>query len=131
MSPSEIRSLIQSEYERHKRLDLLVSGIGYIVKATSTGEVKAVELKDEKGQFLDESKQYSVGMNDYMASTIKFTHQDPGTSLSATVNDALIQYLQQNKDAGKGIEKPRMLVIDAGHDHWTEKSNGSIKSIRR
>jgi 2',3'-cyclic-nucleotide 2'-phosphodiesterase (5'-nucleotidase family) len=131
MSPSEIRWLIKSEYERHKRLDLLVSGMKYIVKATSTGEVKAVELKDEKGQFLDESKQYSVGMNDYMASTIKFTHQDPGTSLSATVNDALIQYLQQNKDAGKGIEKPRMLVIDAGHDHWTEKSNGSIKSIRR
>jgi 2',3'-cyclic-nucleotide 2'-phosphodiesterase (5'-nucleotidase family) len=131
MSPLEIRSLIKSEYERHKRLDLLVSGMGYIVKATSAGEVKAVELKDEKGQLLDETKTYTVGMNDYMSSTIKFSHQDPGKSLMVTVNDALIQYLQQEKDACKGIEKPRMLVINIDNSDSNEKSKESIKTIKR
>ncbi len=131
MSPSEIRSLIKSEYERHKRLDLLVSGMGYIVKATSAGEVKAVELKDEKGQLLDETKTYTVGMNDYMSSTIKFPHQGPGKPLMVTVNDALIQYLQQEKDACKGIEKLRMLVINVDNGDRTEKGKESIKTINR
>jgi 2',3'-cyclic-nucleotide 2'-phosphodiesterase (5'-nucleotidase family) len=131
MSPSEIRSLIKSDYERHKWPDLLVSGIGYIVKATSEGEVKAVELKDEKGQLLDETKTYTVGMNDYMASTIKFSHQDPGKSLMVTVNDALIQYLQQEKDVCKGIENLRMLVINIDNGASNKKSKESIKTINR
>lgn len=121
MSTAEIRSLIKSEYERHKRLDLLVSGIGYIVKATPAGEVKAVDLMDEKGQWLDETRSYSVGLNDYMASTIKFSHQDPGKPLLVTVNDALIQYLQQEKDPVKGIREIRMMVIDIDDGDGTEK----------
>lgn len=112
MSASEIRSLIKSEYERHKRLDLLVSGMVYIVNVTSAGEVKDVELKDENGQLLDETKTYTVGMNDYMASTIKFAHQGPSESLMVTINDVLIQYLQQEKDPCQGIEKLRMLVVN-------------------
>jgi 5'-nucleotidase/UDP-sugar diphosphatase len=112
MSAAEIRSLIKSEYERHKRLDLLVSGMVYIVKATSAGEVKAVELKDENGQLLDDTKTYTVGMNDYMSSTIKFSHQGSEESLMATVNDALIQYLQEEKDPCKGIEKLRIVVVN-------------------
>jgi 2',3'-cyclic-nucleotide 2'-phosphodiesterase (5'-nucleotidase family) len=131
MSTSEIKSLIKSEYERHKRLDLLVSGLGYIVKATSAGEVKDVELKDEKGQLLDETKTYTVGMNDYMAGTIKFFHREAGKSLEATVNDALIQYLQQEKDVCKGIENLRMLVINVDDGDRTEKIKGSIKTIKR
>lgn len=131
MSTSEIKSLIKSEYERHKRLDLLVSGMRYIVKATWSGEVKAVELMDEKGQLLDETKTYTVGMNDYMAGTIKFPHQDPGTSLMVTVNEAIIQYLQQEKDACKGIEKLRVLVVNVDDGDLTEKSKESIEKIKR
>ena len=122
MSTAEIRSLIKSEYERHKRLDLLVSGLGYIVKVTSAGEVKAIDLMDEKGQLLDETRSYSVGLNDYMASTIKFSHQDPGKSLMVTVNDALIQYLQKEKDPVKGIREIRMMLISIDDGDGTEKS---------
>jgi 2',3'-cyclic-nucleotide 2'-phosphodiesterase (5'-nucleotidase family) len=131
MAPSEIRSLIKSDYERHKRVDLLVSGIRCTIKLTSGGNVKVVELKDEKGQLLDETKTYTVGMNDYMASTYKFSHQDPGKTLMVTVNDAIIQYLQQKKDAFKGIEKPRMLVTKIDDGDGTEKSKKSIKTRKR
>ena len=122
MSTAEIRSLIKSEYERHKRLDLLVSGLGYIIKATSAGEVKAVDLLDEKGQWLDETRTYTVGLNDYMVSTIKFSHQDPGKSLMVTINDALIQYLQKEKDPVKGIREIRMMLISIDDGDGTEKS---------
>jgi 2',3'-cyclic-nucleotide 2'-phosphodiesterase (5'-nucleotidase family) len=131
MAPSEIRSLIKSDYERHKRLDLLVSGIRCTIKLTSGGKVKAVELKDEKEQLLDETKTYTVGMNDYMASTYKFTHQDPGKSLMVTVNDAFIQYLQQEKDVCKGIKDPRILVTNIDNNASNEKSKESIKTIKR
>ncbi len=131
MAPSEIRSLIKSDYERHKRVDLLVSGIRCTIKLTSGGNVKVVELKDEKGQLLDETKTYTVGMNDYMAGTYKFSHQDPGKTLMVTVNDAIIQYLQQEKNACKGIEKPRMLVVNVDDGDQTKKSKESIKTIKR
>jgi hypothetical protein len=48
-----------------------------------------------------------------------------------TVNDTLIQYLQQEKDACKGIEKPRMLVINIDNSDSNEKSKESIKTIKR
>ena len=114
LDTAEIKSLLQSDYERHKRLDLLVSGIRYRVKRTPGGNVNAVELEDETGRPLDETKSYTVGMNDYMASTCKFSHRDPGQSLEVTVNDTLIHYLQQEKDPCQGIETQRMheIILD-------------------
>jgi 2',3'-cyclic-nucleotide 2'-phosphodiesterase (5'-nucleotidase family) len=114
MNTAEIRSLITSCYERYKKPELLVSGIHYLVKHTPENKVKEVELKDEQGQLLDETKTYTVGMNDYMASSFSFTHQDPGQSLVITVNEALIQYLKQEKDICSGLKilKMHFLQVD-------------------
>ncbi|UCH93425.1 MAG: bifunctional metallophosphatase/5'-nucleotidase [Candidatus Aminicenantes bacterium] len=123
MTPAEIRSLIQSSYERYNKLDLLVSGIAYIVKRTSRGEVKDVELRDETGELLDETKTYTVGMNDFMASTYEFIHRDPGKSLMVTVNDAFIQYLKQEKDVCKGIKGIRTLESTPDKNEGNRKKN--------
>lgn len=98
MSTAEIRTLIKFDYERYKHTDLMVSGIKYIVKHTITNEVKAIELINEKGESLDESKTYNVGLNSYVASVYKFSHKDPGRSLKTGVVDAIIQYLKQKRD---------------------------------
>lgn len=127
MTPSEIRSLIEFDYKRHKKPDLLVSGIRCTVKLTSQGKITKVDLEDEKGQLLDELKTYTVGMNDYMGSTYDFAHRDPGKSLMETVNDALIQYLQQEKNPGKGVNDPRMIEIIVNGDNSNENSKESIK----
>ncbi len=116
MTPAEIRTLIKFDYERYKYMDLMVSGIKYIVKHTITNEVKAIELINEKGEFLDESKTYNVGLNSYVASVYKFSHKDPGRSLKTGVADAIIQYLKQKRDLTiySGIQRTSEELIHEG-----------------
>jgi 5'-nucleotidase / UDP-sugar diphosphatase len=121
MTPVEIRSLLEADYERHKRLDLLVSGIRYRIKHTGEGKVIAVELEDENGQPLDETKSYTVGMNDYMASTSTFQHRDPGQSLAVTVNDTLIRYLEQETDPCRRLQGMRIKEITVTDDKEIKK----------
>lgn len=116
MTPAEIRTLIKFDYERYKYTDLMVSGIKYIVKHTITNEVKAIELINEKGEFLDESKTYNVGLNSYVSSVYKFSHKDPGRSLKTGVADAIIQYLKQKRDLTiySGIQRTFEELIHEG-----------------
>ena len=109
MTPVEIKSLIKFSYERRRGLDLKVSGIEYTVVRTTEYEVKEVELRDAAGKFLDEAATYKVGMNNYIASSYKFVHKDPGKSLQTIVSQALIDYLQhqQRGDVCKDIKKTR------------------------
>jgi 5'-nucleotidase len=112
MAPAEIKSLIKFSYEKRQGLDLLVSGIEYTVLRTAEYEVKDVELKDTVGKLIDEGKTYKVGMNNYIASSYKFAHHDPGKSLQTIVAQTLIDYLQhqhqQWEDICKDIEKIRI-----------------------
>jgi len=112
LNVKEIKSLIRNSYEDQKRLDLLVSGIDYIVRHTPGGKVVEVELMNPNGEILDESKSYTVGINDYMASTYEFSHRDPGTSLMVTVNEALIHYLKENKEVCQAVDKLRTREIE-------------------
>ena len=116
MTPAEIRTLIKFDYEHHKHTDLMVSGIKYIVKHTITNEVKAIELINEKGKFLDESKTYNVGLNSYVASVYKFSHKDPGRSLKIGITDTIMQYLRQKRDLTiySGIQRTFEELIHEG-----------------
>ena len=107
MTPAEIKTLIKYDFERHKDLDLKVSGVQYTVIRTLNHKVKEIELKDLNGQPVKENKTYSVGLNDYIAGTYKFTHRDPGKSLMVGVTDSLIKYLKEGKDVCKGIDSLR------------------------
>lgn len=110
MTAAEIKTLIKNACRKRKN-DLKVSGIQYVVLIKQAGgsrrEVTGVELSDETGAFLDESKTYKVGFNSYIASSYKFTHQDPGRALQTTIAQTLIDYLRQGGDVCKDIEKMR------------------------
>lgn len=116
MTPAEIRTLIKFDYEQYKHTDLMVSGIQYTVKHTMKDKVKNIELKDEKGEFLDESKTYNVGLNSYVASVYKFSHKDPGKSMKTGVAHAIIQYLKQKRDLTiyNGIQRTFEEVVIEG-----------------
>ncbi|MCU0289782.1 MAG: bifunctional metallophosphatase/5'-nucleotidase [Acidobacteria bacterium] len=100
MTPAEIKSLIANSYRRQNELDLKVSGIQYTVivqENAGPGKplvIKDVELKDEAGNLLDENKKYKVGINDYIASSYKFTHKDQGKALKTLIASVVIDYLQ-------------------------------------
>ncbi|MGE5342853.1 MAG: bifunctional metallophosphatase/5'-nucleotidase [Candidatus Omnitrophota bacterium] len=107
MTPDEIRSLITFDYEKHKGSDLQVSGLQYTIIASPDHKVERIDLNDSEGHALDETKTYKVGMNDYIASTYKFQHHDPGRSLKKTAADALIRYLEENRHSTADIQKVR------------------------
>ncbi len=109
MTPAEIKSLIKFSYERRGGLGLKVSGIEYTVVRTAEHKVKDVELRDAAGKLPDEAGTYKVGMNNYIASSYKFVHRDPGKSLQTIVAQTLIDYLQHRQvgDVCKNIEKIR------------------------
>ena len=116
MTPAEIKTLITYSYKRRNNFDLKVSGINYTILVQAGSEpgkppvIKDIELKDEAGNVLDENKSYKVGINDYIASIYKFTHQDPGKALKTIIAPLVIDYLQKEKDAYnvyKNIKKIR------------------------
>ncbi len=110
MTAAEIKTLIKHACQKHKN-DLKVSGIQYVVlikqAEENQREVTGVELLDESGAFLDENKTYQVGINNYIASSYKFTHQDPGRALQTTIAQTLIDYLREGGEVCKDIEKMR------------------------
>lgn len=107
MTPAEIENLVRYDFTRHDKLDLFVSGISYTVRYTGEKNVKEIVIRDIKGNPLDESRTYKVGINDYIVSAYEFDHQDPGKSLKTSVADSLIRYLKQGTDVTKGINTRR------------------------
>jgi 5'-nucleotidase/UDP-sugar diphosphatase len=107
MTPAEIRSLIANDYRKNKGLDLRVSGLRYLVTASLSHKVKAIELKDPQGRLLDENKTYKVGMNNYISATYTFDHQDAGKSLMVTLAETLTRYLKEGKNVCSGIDRLR------------------------
>ena len=112
MTPAEIKSLIRYSYRRQNKFDLKVSGIEYTVLVQAGLEpgkpviVKDIELRDESGNLLTENKTYKVGINDYIASSYKFTHHDPGKAFKTLIAPLLIDYLQE-ENVSKNIKKIR------------------------
>lgn len=97
MTPAEIGSLICYGYNLMKGIDLQVSGMTYQIKDPGDFQCASVDMRDLSGRALDSKKEYSVAINGYMATTYKFDHKDPGRSTEVTTNQALIDFLKQNR----------------------------------
>jgi len=97
MNYNEIKSLIINSYNREKQIDLIPSGMTYTVIVNNDGLCTDVEMKDISGNPVDAGKNYSVGVNSYVAATYKFNHTDPGTTNYTTTTQALLSYLETVK----------------------------------
>jgi 5'-nucleotidase / UDP-sugar diphosphatase len=97
MNAAEIKSLISSSYNREKSPDLQVSGMSYTLVVDSSAVLHDVVMKDNSGRELDPSREYSVGINSYMASSYRFDHHDAGVSLYTTTAQTLIDFLKAKK----------------------------------
>jgi 5'-nucleotidase / UDP-sugar diphosphatase len=105
MTYDEIRSLICSAYNREKSLDLFPSGMTYTVTVSAEGLCADVEIKDKAGKVLDAGKNYTVGLNSYIAASYKFNHTDPGTTNYNTTAQTLLDYLGEVKKVSYAREK--------------------------
>lgn len=69
------------------------SGCTYSYSVDEEGRMKDCQVTLANGKPLDLKATYKVVMNSYMSSAFDFQHEDPGTSLFRTSNEALTEYL--------------------------------------
>lgn len=69
------------------------AGCTYTYSVDDEGQMKNCKVTLSNGKPLDLEKTYKVVMNSYMSSAFDFEHEDPGTSLFRTSNEALTEYL--------------------------------------
>ena len=69
------------------------SGCTYSYSVDDGGQMKDCRVTLANGRPLNLNATYRVVMNSYMSSAFDFAHEDPGTSLVRTSNEALTEYL--------------------------------------
>jgi 2',3'-cyclic-nucleotide 2'-phosphodiesterase (5'-nucleotidase family) len=111
MTATEIKSLISSAYNREKTSDLQVSGLSYTLYIDSAKVLRDVVMTDSYGKALDPLKEYTVGVNSYIASSYRFDHRDPGVSLYTTTAQTLIDFLKAKKSVNYSDVKRVYVVV--------------------
>ncbi|MBR4390897.1 MAG: bifunctional metallophosphatase/5'-nucleotidase [Bacteroidales bacterium] len=69
------------------------AGCSYSFSVDDEGLMKDCKVTLDNGKPLDLAATYKVVMNSYMSSAFDFPHEDPGTSLYRTSNEALSEFL--------------------------------------
>lgn len=92
MDTAEIKELIQNDFEGHRGIDVIPAGLTYRVTRDLNKKVVDVELFDLEGYRIPEGKSFRVGMNNYIVSSYKFTHKDPGRSTNAKTVDIMLRF---------------------------------------
>ena len=111
LSGHEIRSLLLSAFTLDEYLPMYPSGMTTRYLLAPDGKLKDVELFTTDGKSLDMDKIYSVVMNDYMAASYKFKHQDPGQGLFRPSAETTIEYLKGLKriPSYRGVQRVEMV----------------------
>ena len=73
------------------------SGCTYTYTVDDEGKMKDCKVKLANGKPLDMKATYKVVMNSYMSAAFDFQHEDPGTSLFRTSNEALTEFLAKHQ----------------------------------
>ncbi len=110
MNAAEIESLICYGYALEKDIDLQVSGMTYTIFDNGKNQCAKIQMLDESGKVLDPARECTVAMNNYMAVTYKFNHQDQGVTTPLTTAEAVINYLNKVKTIDySGVKRVRVI----------------------
>lgn len=96
MKGKQLERFIMESYKKNGRYPSFVSGMRYVVNTASDGYPKSVSITLDKGRFSPDAV-YTVAMNSFMASTVRFDSVDEGTSLYMTSEEMLIEFLKKQK----------------------------------
>lgn len=94
MKGKQVERFIMESYKKNGRYPSYVSGMKYEVKTAPDGYPKSVDIVLDKGRFSPEAT-YTVAMNSYMASTVRFESVDDGNSTFMTSDEMLIAFLRK------------------------------------
>lgn len=96
MKGRQLERFIMESYKKNGRYPSYVSGMCYTVNTASDGYPKSVSITLDHGRFSPDAE-YTVAMNSYMATTVRFESLDEGENQYMTSEEMLIQYLKKRK----------------------------------
>lgn len=107
LSGHEMRNLFLSAFALDENLPIYPSGMTTRYLLNTDGSLKDVELFTTDGEAFDMDRMYTVVMNDYMASTYKYDHKDPGQGLFRPTAETTIDYLKELKNipSYRGVQR--------------------------
>ena len=94
----EMRNLCLAAFPFDENMPLYPSGMTIRYVLNPDGGLKDVDLFTTDGKPFDMNKEYSVVMNDYMASSYKYERKDPGQGLFRPTAESTIDYLKKLKN---------------------------------
>ena len=96
MTGRQLERYIMESFKKNGRYPSPVSGMSYKVNTDSERYPKSVNIKLDNGKFSYDA-QYTVAMNSYVASTVRFESVDDGKDLFMTSEEMMIEYLRNHK----------------------------------
>lgn len=96
MTGRQVERFIMESYKKNGRYPSPVSGMTYKVNTASDGYPSSVSIQLPRGNFKRDAT-YTVAMNSYVASTVRFESLDDGKSLFMTSEEMLIEYLRNHR----------------------------------
>ena len=105
MTGKQVERFIMESYKKNGRQPSYVSGMKYEVRTASDGYPKSVNIKLDHGRFSPDST-YTVAMNSYMASSVRFESIDDGVNTFMTSDEMVIEFLKKRKTVSyKGVSR--------------------------
>ena len=93
LKASEIGSLILNAYKKERDIDLIPSGMTYVITKGKKGQGPVLVMLSRSGKPLKSGKSYTVALNSYISAAYDFEHGREGVTLELTTEDCLIRYL--------------------------------------
>ncbi|MBR4391293.1 MAG: bifunctional metallophosphatase/5'-nucleotidase [Bacteroidales bacterium] len=107
MKGSQLERFIMESYKKNGRYPSFVSGMSYEVNTASDGYPKSVSITLDHGRFSREAI-YTVAMNSFMASTVRFESVDDGESQFMTSEEMVIEFLKNHKTVSyQGVSRTK------------------------
>lgn len=98
LSGHEMRNLFLAAFATDEDRPIYLSGMTTRYLFDADGKLVDVKLMTTDGQPMDMDKMYAVVMNDYMALTYSYEHEDAGQALFKTTAETTIEYLRNLKN---------------------------------
>ena len=105
MTGEQLEGFLMHSFMANGDQPSFVSGMTYTVNTNAKGKPKSVEIKPDKGRYAKKAT-YTVAINSFMASTVRFESVDEGQSQYTTSEEMVIQYLREQKTVSyKGVRR--------------------------
>ncbi len=93
LSGKQIGSLILNSYKKEREIDLIPSGMTYMIIKGENGKPAELKMYNQSGKPLDPDKKYTVALNSYISAAYTFENSDHGTIRDITTEECLISFL--------------------------------------